>query len=49
MGKAKTVSMAQLFELHSWVLRALVSSMDLGHRHILVSKMKSAIPVLKAP
>lgn len=46
MGKRKTVSKAQLFELHSWVLSAFVSKVDLGHGHILISKKKSAAPVL---
>lgn len=49
MRKGKTVSKTQLSELHSWVLRALVSSMDLGHRYILISEKKSATPVLNAP
>lgn len=41
-----TVSKAQLFELHSWVLRALVCNMDLGHGDILISKKKSVSLVL---
>lgn len=36
MGKGKTVNKVQLLELHSEVLRTLVSNMDLGHRHILI-------------
>lgn len=43
-----TVSKAQLFELHSWVLRALVCKMDLGHGDILISKKKSATLVLNS-
>jgi len=46
MEKRKTVSKAQLFELHSCVLRTLVSRVDLGHGHIFISKQKSATPVL---
>lgn len=49
MEKRKTVSKAQLFELHSQVLRALVSKVDLGHGHILISKKKSATLVLNPP
>lgn len=45
----KEDSKAQLFELLLWVLRALVSKVDLGHVHIFISEKKSATPVLNPP
>lgn len=46
MGKGLQVSKTLLFELYSWVLRALVCNVDLGHGDILISKKKSVALVL---